>query len=296
MVRAIRTSLRWIWYVAVELKARYIEHNLSRTGGQLAYFFLLSIFPFISLALNLLSVLGIETARLSAIVSAYFSPEIANVISQYIEYVSGIHTAGIVSFHALGSIYSASKFMGSLVQAVNLAEEVTDPHSAIRRVLSSVSFTIGALVFITFEVVISLLNITTLRAIYPQISDSLAGLIDFLRTIFQSGVGIAYLAHLYMHLPTKNKKFYEIIWGMLFALLGLTLMSMLYRVYVDLYLKGSLLYGGAGSLVFLLVYTYFAGIILVAGSEINSIISHGKSVMSNRLISSQRSSSQGRKQ
>ena len=67
-------------YAAKALFRRYSDDGLSQLGGQLAYFFILSIFPMLMLLSQIVGTLNINTAELSLILSDFLPPDVLSII------------------------------------------------------------------------------------------------------------------------------------------------------------------------------------------------------------------------
>ena len=101
-------------YAAKALFRRYSDDGLSQLGGQLAYFFILSIFPMLMLLSQIVGTLNINTAELSLILSDFLPPDVLSIIFDYLRYASETKSTGIFTFSAVSSVFIASKALTSI--------------------------------------------------------------------------------------------------------------------------------------------------------------------------------------
>ena len=116
-VKISKSSRGWRYYYELvrELIDRFIQHDVGQMGGQLAYFSLLSLFPFIIYINALISSLQISGSWAIEMLSPIFPDEIVNMISSYIESISNSGSTYLLSVGIITTIYSASRSMSCLL-------------------------------------------------------------------------------------------------------------------------------------------------------------------------------------
>ncbi len=104
-------------------------------------------------------------------------------------------------------------------------------------------------------------------------------LVPVLFQIFRWAVILTLLAGgfavLYYYGTNVQQKFKYITPGALVGVLGLVGVSLLFRVYVSNFGDYSASYGSLGAVVVLMLWFYFAGVLILLGSEINALIEDG---------------------
>lgn len=104
-----------------ELPKRFSRDNISQTGGQLAYFFLLSFFPFLIFLNALLGFLNISVDTILQEISRIAPKEIMVFLRGYLESVVQTKNTSLLSISLLAALFSASKAVDSLIISLNIA-------------------------------------------------------------------------------------------------------------------------------------------------------------------------------
>lgn len=117
----------------LELPKRFARDNISQTGGQLAYFFLLSVFPFLIFLNALLGFLNISVESIIREISAITPEEIVVLLRGYLESVVETRNTSLLSIGLLASLFSASKAVDSLIIALNTAYGVENKRNFITK-------------------------------------------------------------------------------------------------------------------------------------------------------------------
>lgn len=265
-----------VLYATRALYKRYKEDELSQLGGQLAYFFILSIFPMLMLLSQIIGLLSIDTVELSTVLSKFFPPNILDLVFEYLRYAIDTTSTGIFTFSAISSVFIASKALTSIIYALNKAYRV-DIHSSNtqKRILAFV-FTL----FLVFALILSLVLITVGKPLFYNILEFFHLDTVFLQiwTIFRWSASLLTLFFtlytVYFIIPSERiPRRYNII-GSVFTMASLMSMSLAFAYYVSNFSNYTIIYGSLGTVMLLLLYLYFSGIIIVLGGELIHILYH----------------------
>ena len=109
-----------------ELLTRFREDDVAGLAAQLAYFFLLSLFPFMIFLLTLLGYLNIDEERVLAIISTYAPPETFDLITENITSLLKIKSGSLLSFGVMGTLWAASIGVNAIISAFNRAHHVEE--------------------------------------------------------------------------------------------------------------------------------------------------------------------------
>ena len=261
-------------YAAKALFRRYSDDGLSQLGGQLAYFFILSIFPMLMLLSQIVGTLNINTAELSLILSDFLPPDVLSIIFDYLRYASETKSTGIFTFSAVSSVFIASKALTSIIHALSRAYRTDMNASNIKKRLLAFLVTL----FLAFSIIISLVLITVGKPLFHDILAFFRLDTVFLElwTVLRWSVSLftlfCTLYLVYFIIPEDRiPRRYNII-GTLFALISLLAMSLGFAYYVSNFSNYTIVYGSLGTVMLLLLYLYFAGIIIVMGGELIHIL------------------------
>lgn len=261
-------------YAIKALYRRYVDDNLSQVGGQLAYFFILSLFPLLMLLSQIIGMLDISVLDVGAMLFGVLPEDMIDIILDYITYVQQSTNPGIFTFSAVSSVYIASKALTSIIYALNKAYRVDVNTTNIQKTIVSFVFTL----LVMISIILSLLLITVGKPLFLKISVFLNIDTIFLETwtLFRWTVAFSALFitlfAIYSIIPfEKFPKKYNII-GAIFTLISWMFLSLGFAYYVNNISNYSKIYGPLGTVMLLLLYLYFAGIIIVLGGELSHIL------------------------
>ena len=112
--------------------ARLANINPSGLAAQLAYLFLLSLFPFLIFAITLLGYTSINADDVINLVKRFVPPETASIIADNVRSVLAGRKQGLLSFGAIAAIWSASSALNSIINVLDKSYEVTEDRSFLR--------------------------------------------------------------------------------------------------------------------------------------------------------------------
>ena len=265
-------------------KRVWAEMNSDEVFGraaQLAYYFLLALFP---LLLFLTSVIGVVMGAGSGLRQKLFNylsqilpGSASELVSKTMLEVTGASGGGKITFGILAALWAASNGMGAITQALNIAYDVEETRPWWKQRLTAVVLTISLSVLIISALVLVLYGGKLgdyLTAIY--------GLDAIFRTtwrILQWPIVLAFMllafALIYYFAPDIRKQ--KWIWVTPGAVIGVALwllVSFGFRVYLHYFDSYSATYGTLGAVIVLMLWLYFTGAAILIGGEINSEIEH----------------------
>ena len=253
---------------------RYIEHDIGQIGGQLAYFSLLSLFPFLIYINKLISFLDFSYAEMMGFLKPLFPDNITALITGYVEYISESETGGWLSVGLIMLIYSASRIVRSMEKSINLAYEVRERRPFIRSIFRSMLFVVCLGIVLLLMAAAALISRGLLEWIFGALgisTDILQGLLLFKWTAFAVIIFMA-MSAIYYFMPNKRISYKSTLPGAGMAVAGLALLAVGFSIYVKYGIRYSTFYGTVGAIFLLLIWMYAAGIIIVMGAELNSIL------------------------
>jgi membrane protein len=263
-------------------KAIY-EHNCLGRAAELAFYFLLALFPLLIFLLNLISFMpGVQETILFWL-SRLMPPDATRIVETWVQNVFANRSGGLISFGLIFSLWAASNGVGSLIAALNSAYEVEEGRPFWKAHLVALGLTIalcllviGGALLITFG---------------DPLARGLANLVSYQRTIGQIWLVIRYLmglamltigmAVIYIFAPNVRQRWTRIAPGALFAVVTFVSASYLFSLYIRYAPSYNATYGSLGAVIVLMLWLYLMGLIMYIGGEINSQITNaaGKRVV-----------------
>ncbi|MCC2930400.1 MULTISPECIES: YihY family inner membrane protein [Bacillus] len=257
-----------------ELFGRYTLHEGQSKSAELAYFFLLSLFPFLIFMLTLTAYLPISTDDVLGVVKQYAPGSAMSLIESITHQTLNDRNGGLLSFGIIAALWSASNGMNSIVRSLNHAYEVEENRSFIIVRLTSIFLTIA----MVFTILVALLlpvfgrQIGLLAADFVGASDLFLSIWTAIRWGVSPLVLLIVFSALYIIAPNKKLSLRFVMPGALFAAIGWIVVSTLFSFYVSTFANYSATYGSIGGIIVLMIWFYLSGILIILGGEINALL------------------------
>ncbi|MFD1020768.1 YihY/virulence factor BrkB family protein [Thalassobacillus hwangdonensis] len=257
-----------------EFMARFGEDDVAGMAAQLAYFFLLSLFPFMIFLVTLLGYMKISTDQLLIFISTYAPSESYTLIQENVTELVNSRNGGLLSIGLIGTLWSASNGVNAIMRAFNRAYDVEESRSFVVGRIIAIILTIAMVVIIGVAFLLPVFGkaIGVYLFSFIGFSDGFIEAWNALRWIISSIIFFVVLTFLYVLAPNKRLKFRETVYGAVFATVGWQLASLLFSYYVSSMGNFSAMYGSLGGVIVLMIWFYFSGIIIIVGGEINAMI------------------------
>lgn len=247
-------------------------------AAQLAFFFLLSIFPLLIFLVTLLSYLPVTQDDLLVLIGDFVPNETMEFIEANLNEIMSKQSGKLLSFGIIGTIWSASNGLNAILRAFNRAYEVEESRSFI--------VTRGIAILFTFGMIIVLLLALILHVFGKQLGLYLYMLLNmpfkfidfwnFIRWILSSFVIFSIFVLIYWIGPNMKIKWIDAVPGAIFATITIAFVSFGFSYYVNNFGNYSATYGSIGAVIVLMIWFYLLGIVILLGGEINSINSKVK--------------------
>jgi len=270
MAQAFSNLLKQLW-------KRVLEDELFGLAAQLAYYFLLSLFPLLLFLVALLPYLPITTEDILAVIRDFAPEDSIQLIEANLLQLSQ-KNGHLLSFGIIATMWSASNGINAIVRAFNKAYDVKESRSFIVARGMAILFTF-AMIFV-FVMALLLPVFGRLIGIYLfaklGLSDEFLTIWNTLRWLLSSIILFIVFTGLYWIAPNKKLKCVSVVPGAIFATVGWELSSLAFSFYVTNFSNYSATYGSIGAIIILMIWFYLTGIIIIIGGEINAAFSKVK--------------------
>lgn len=260
---------------------QYVKQLMKQIGdadvfglsAQLAYFFLLSLFPFLLFLITLLGHFPIDEDMLMNFIATYAPADITNLISTNISQIINSQNSGLLSIGIIGTLWSASNGVNAITKSFNKAYEVEEDRSFLVSRLIAIALTIAMVLVIIVALLLPIFGEKIGVYVFSIInmSDRFLELWTMLRWVISSAVFFIVLIALYSLAPNIRIKIKYVIWGAVFATIGWQLVSLGFSYYVNTLGNYSATYGSLGTVIILMIWFYISGIIINTGGVINAL-------------------------
>lgn len=239
--------------------------------GQLAFFFVLSIPPLISLMGIIGGMLSISTETLISFINDSFPASTSSVI---IPIINGTGLDLSVLVFMFGALMLVSNGTNAVIVTSNTLYKVTTG-SDVKRRIKAIFLVIMLVILLAFIIIVptfgdlimsSLANISYLDNIF----DELMMVYNIIKLPI-SFVFIYFIIKLiYTVAPDKNVKSRDVTYGAVFTTTLWIIATKVYSYYVTNFASYDVFYGNIASLIILLLWIYLLSYILVLGMALNA--------------------------
>jgi len=267
-IRRLETS------IASELVTRCYEHNVVQTGGQIAYFVLLSVFPFLIYVNALIGAFQFTALEIREFLMPIFPENIVSMLTAYVEHVSNNSSVSLLSFGIVITLFSASRSVRALSTVMDTAYGVEETRGFWWNLGFSILFIFCmGLVVAAVAIIVPLsehffLSVTELFGL----SDRVAMYLSTWRWVVTVAVLFLVLLLLYYVVPNRRMKLRSVCPGTILGVIGFLFLTRGFSVYVTYFLKNSAIYGSINAIMLLLLWLYCVGVILAVGAELNGAL------------------------
>ncbi|WP_156520806.1 YihY/virulence factor BrkB family protein [Oceanobacillus sp. Castelsardo] len=261
-----------------QLFKRMDDVDVFGLAAQLAYFFLLSLFPFLLFLLNLVGYLPINVESVMEIIDYYAPDEIMTLIDTNLDQLLGQTNGGLLSIGIIGTLWAASNAINAIMKAFNRAYDIDEDRSFIATRLIAIVLTIAMVLVIIVSLLLPVFGQIIGEYIFAFVglSDTFLQLWGTLRWVLSSVIFFIVLLFLYKLAPNKHIYFREAIWGTIMGTIAWQIVSYGFSFYVSTFANYSVKYGSLGAIIILMIWFYLLGAIIILGGVINSVISKFK--------------------
>lgn len=261
-----------------ELITRIKKIDVTGLAAQLAFFFLLSLFPLLIFMFTLLPYLNLDQAEIFVFIRDYAPDSVATLLEDTLGEVLNNRNGGLLSFGIIATIWSASKGMNALTKALNLSYFQEESRSFIVARGMSVVFTVMLIGVVVVALVLPVFGqqIGTFAFSYLGLEESFLKLWASLRWFLPPVLIYSVFSLIYWLVPDIKVQYRSVILGSILVTIGWIVTSLGFSFYVGNYGSYSSTYGSIGAIIVLMMWLYLSGIILMIGGQINAVMGERK--------------------
>ncbi|WP_186576786.1 YihY/virulence factor BrkB family protein [Aquibacillus kalidii] len=256
------------------LVKRILKDDVFGLSAQLAYFFLLSLFPFMIFLVTLIGYLPFEKIDVVKFIADYAPAETVQLINENITKIANEKNGGLLSVGIIGTLWSASNGINAIMRSFNAAYDVEENRSFIVSRFIAIILTLAMLLVIIVAFLLPIFGkaIGIYLFSFVGLSSGFIEAWNMLRWVISSIVFFIVLLALYVLAPNKRVQFKNVALGAAFATVGWQLVSLAFSYYVNTIGNYSATYGSLGGVIILMIWFYLSGIIIIVGGEINALL------------------------
>jgi len=258
------------------IAARIVEDNCPGYAAQMAYFFILSLFPFLLFLMTLLAYLPVKNLRDVIIESLrkVLPREALTLVEDNVQALVGEQKGGLLSFGILFAIWTSASGMTSIMDALNRVNRVKETRGFLMVQIEGVAMVIGFSLFIITASVLLIFGPKIIEAVAGRVKLDSWGLmlIRILRWPVALACAAITVSGIYWFGPAAVHEWHPVSWGSAFAVIAWVAASLGFSTYVNRFGTYNKTYGSIGAVIVLLSWLYISALVLLIGAEIDTVV------------------------
>jgi membrane protein len=252
------------------------EDNILGRAAELAYYFLLALFPMLIFLTSLVGFLpGLREAIFMAL-GKFVPGEAMRLVSETISDVTRHRSGGLISFGLLGAIWAASGGVTAVMGTLNAAYDAREERSFWKIRLIAICLTVMLALLVVGGT--ALVMFGDRFAVWFGERLGMGPSFTVIWGVIHYLVGLALLflglELIYYFGPNVEQDWKWVTPGAVFAVVSMVVASLLFSLYLRFAPDYSATYGSLGAVIVLMLWLYLMGAVILIGGEVNAEIAH----------------------
>nr|WP_240034010.1 YihY/virulence factor BrkB family protein [Planococcus salinus] len=263
-----------------ELLQRIIDVDVPGLGAQLAFFFLLSIFPLLIFLITLLPYLNLSEDQIFNFMNEVVPEEVYTLIETTLNEVLTTQNTGLLSFGILATIWSASLGMNALIKSLNLSYGVEEDRPIFIARGMSIVMTVLMILILIIALALPIFGeqLGILIFSFMGLEDDFLRVWNALRFTIPPLIIFIVCAVIYWAVPNIKLSFWSVLAGAAFAAVGWLALSFGFSVYINNFANYSATYGSIGGIIVMMLWLYLSAMLLMIGGQINAVMQRRREI------------------
>lgn len=261
-----------------DLYFRFNDDDVPALASQLAYYFILAIFPFLIFLINILSITPITSEQALNDLSKVIPIAAYDIIRDVVSQVALSNRQTFLSFSMAATIWASSNGMNAVIKSLNKAYDQHENRSLWKVRGLSIVATVAFAFTILFSFILLILGEIIGRNVFVFLgfSNSFKTLWPYIRFMVPVVIMFIVFTLLYRYIPNRRMKYSEVLAGSIFSCLGWFITSLLFSLYVNNFSNYANTYGSIGGIILLIIWLYWISIIILLGGELNASLAYNR--------------------
>ncbi|MBS6006995.1 MAG: YihY/virulence factor BrkB family protein [Clostridium baratii] len=261
-------------YLFIKVK----RDDIFALASQLAYYLILSFFPFLIFLITLIGFSNLNNTEVLEGLQSILPTAVFELTASTISEVINSQNTGILGISGVLAIWAAASAFRAVIKGVNKAYDVDEDRSFIKRSIIGIISVIA--LALTIMCTLAMLVFGDLIGEFLNRFLPFEHLINFiwniLRYIIIIAMMIVVFAMIYKVAPAKRIKFRSVLPGAIITTIGWLIASLAFSYYVNNFSNYSRLYGSLWAVFVLMTWLFMTSIVFILGVEINSVLEKRK--------------------
>ena len=275
MFASFRVPVAWSQVMKRTVKDLVDDHCVG-LAAQLAFYFLLALFPALLFFVVLIGYLPIENAvsELLAALAPVAPRELLDLLQGQLNQITEGSSVSLLTVGVLGALWSSSSAMVAIIDALNRAYNVPEWRSWWKRRLVAIVLTIALALFIIVSLAFILIGpaMASSAAERLRLAPEVAYVWSLVRwpvMIFCVVLGMDLVYHF---APNRRGRWEWVTPGALLATTLWILSSFAFKLYSSNFGHFAAKYGAIGGAIVTMLWFYVSSVAILIGAEMNGVI------------------------
>lgn len=243
------------------------EDDIWSSSAALAYYLMLSFFPFVIVLVSLVAFLPFDMEEILNIIRTYVPENIFALIRENSQILANGRVS-ILSVGFVSMIWASSKGSKALIRAINKSYRSENRRAPYKRIIIAPVLTlsiialvvVSAALFIFSNQIISLIGLSDIQIYYAE----------KLRSVTLYAALVALMAVFFKIVPDRKLTYKSVIPGALLTGIIWIFATVAFSIYLDKSSRFSFLYGTLGSFIALMLWLYLLSFSMLFGNALNA--------------------------
>ena len=280
MFVALRTQSGWLLRQTFR---EIVDDNCAGLAAQLAFYFLLALFPALLFLVALVGYLPIDRALTESLAAlgAVAPTEFITLLRNQVTRIKESDPAGLLTLGVIGALWSSSAGMVAIIDALNRAYDVTEWRPWWKRRLVAVALSIMLTVFIVLSFALILLGPGLASRFAAWLG--LGSVVSFAWNLARWPAIVLLVTFgtnlVYYFAPNRTRPGWTWITpGAVAATLLWIGASLLFKLYIVNFGDYTATYGAIGAAIVTMLWFYVSGLAMLVGAELNGVLEQNPSL------------------
>ena len=250
------------------------EDDVFALASQLAYYLVLSFFPFMLFLMTLAGFSKLNSREILVGLDVMLPKSVLELTQSTIREIFDTQYTGLLWVSILLMMWTSSSAFRAVIKSVNKAYGFNENRSFIKLSIISMLgiFGLAMIIILALGMLVFGNVIGEYIKNYHSLYKLLIILWNIFRYVFIIVVMIFIFVVIYKLAPAKRLTWKEVIPGAVFSTLGWVVVSFGFSFYIDNFNNYSRFYGSLGAVFILMTWLFIISIIFILGVEINFVI------------------------
>jgi membrane protein len=270
-------SSQWLAYGRRVVRLTYggvRSKHTSQLAAGLSYYFILSLFPLLIAFAAALALVPLPHLfdQILTLMGRFIPADSMGLVKGVLRDVISPHGGSILSVGIVLTIWAASGGVAALVEAVNVAYNLDDKRSFVRKRLLAIGlmFAVGALAVLALALMVVGPGFGRWLAGKAGLGGVFVALWPYLRWVLSIACAVLSIELIYMWAPSLRRPFRSTLPGAVIALVTWLVLSSGLGLYLRNFSKLNKTYGTLAAAVALLLWLYWTAFAILVGAQFNA--------------------------